>query len=119
MLILDDQKILSNFIDALSSKATKQSYLYALKKFMAFLKIEKYSDLLKLDVYESVRSFILFLKDKGYSTRTIKLKVFALRSFYEMNDVEGVKWKKLMRYRGEESDIHEDRAYTHEEIIKF
>ena len=34
-----------------------------------------------------------------------------------MNDVENIKWKKLKRFIGEEVPEHDDRRYTHEEIL--
>ena len=40
----------------------------------------------------------------------------SLKNFYEMNDVEDIKWKKLKRYAGEEQPKHEDRRYMVEEI---
>ena len=40
-----------------------------------------------------------------------------LRNFYEMNDIDNIKWNKLKRFVGETKAPHKDRAYTHEEIL--
>jgi site-specific recombinase XerD len=116
-----EQKVYSNFVDSIASTATKQSYIYALKLYMKFIKTDRYSDLFKGDIYENIKSFIIFLRNSNKSTRTIKVKLYALKSFYEMNDVDigYLKWKKLSKYKGEESNIHEDRSYTHEEIQRI
>ena len=33
-----------------------------------------------------------------------------------MNDVDNISWKKLKRFKGEETPTHEDRGYSHTEI---
>ena len=111
-----EQDIYSNFYDSIASKFTKSGYANTLKHFMIFSKIDKYSDLLSLpNIFDSIKSYILYLKDKGLSSRTITTKLFALKCFYEMNNIEDIRWKKLKRFRGEDN-INEDRGYTHEEI---
>ena len=116
-----DSKIFSNFYDSIGAEETKKSYFHSLKQFMAFLKVNKYSDLIppaksREEIYESIKSFILHLREKKVSTRTINLRLYALKSFYDMNDIEDIRWKKLKKYRGEETEINEDRGYTYEEI---
>lgn len=122
MLTLDkneESSIYSNFIDSIASKFTKSGYVNTLKNFMLFLKTDKYSDLTTMSqdrIFDSIKSYILHMKSTGLRSRTILIKLYALKCFYDMNDVEDIKWKKLKRFRGEDSDINEDRGYQHEEI---
>jgi site-specific recombinase XerD len=119
MQVLDESSIYSNFIDSIASKFTKASYVNSLKNFMLYLKIDKYSDLVTMphdQIYDSIKSHILFLRETKMSTRSITIKLYALKCFYDMNEIENIKWKKLKRFRGETSDVNEDRGYTHEEI---
>ncbi len=106
-------------LDDIASKFTKTSYANSLKNFMLYLKIDKYSDLVTMPhdrIYDSIKSYILFLRKNKMSTRSITIKLYALKCFYDMNDIENIKWKKLKRFKGEASDVNEDRGYTHEEI---
>ena len=42
--------------------------------------------------------------------------IYALKNFYDMNDIEDIRWRKLKRFRGEQTEPYESRRYTHEEI---
>ena len=69
------------------------------------------------DKEEKIKEYVLHLRSKQAS-KTQFVQLFAtLKNFYEMNDVEDIKWKKLKRFVGEEVPEHDDRRYSHEEIL--
>ena len=118
MQVLEDQ-LYSNFINSLKSPETKKGYSYALKRFMDFHSITQYSDLMLADKEERIKRYVIHLNDKGMSKSWFITLFAVLKNFYEMNDVEDIRWKKLKRYVGEEQPKHEDRRYTYEEIHKL
>jgi integrase len=50
------------------------------------------------------------------SPGTMKLRLAAVKTFFEINDFEGINWRKVKRYIGEFYRVAEDRPYTREEI---
>jgi integrase len=50
------------------------------------------------------------------SSSFLKMFLASIKNFFEMNDIENIRWRKLRRFMGEETPIHEDRAYSYEEI---
>lgn len=86
---------------------------------MRFHKIDKYSDLIYMpadQIYESVKSFIMEMRVRNLSTSSMNSRLAGIKYFYDINDIEGIRWRKLNRFKGEETPEHEDRAYTVEEI---
>ena len=67
-------------------------------------------------IFESIKSFILSMVERGCSTPNMDSHIYALKNFYDMNDIEDIRWRKLKRFRGEETEPHESRRYSHEEI---
>ena len=119
MLIQAEDRIYSNFINALKSPETKKSYSYALKKYMSYHSMANYSDLMLADKEQKIKEYVIFLNNRGVSKSWYMTLFASLKNFYEMNDVEDIKWNKLKRYQGEEQPKHEDRRYLHEEIHKL
>jgi integrase len=115
-LVLQENKLYSNFINSLRSPDTKKHYSYVLKQFMAFHKIDEYSTLMVMDKEEKIKEYVVYLVSQGASTSRFRILFAALKNFYEMNDVENINWHKLKRFMGEEVPKHEDRRYYHEEI---
>ena len=114
-LQVDEENLYSNFINSLKSERTKINYNYALKQYMAFHRFDKYSHLLS-NSEERIKEYVIFLNKNNASSTKFKLLFAALKNFYNMNDIENIKWYKLRRFQGEESPKFEDRCYTHEEI---
>src|SRR6185436_2118388 len=112
----EENRIYSNFINALKSPETKKSYAYALKKYMQYHSLSNYSDLLLSDKESKIKEYVIHLKEKGVSKSWFMTLFASLKNFYEMNDIENIKWRKLKRYQGEEQPKHEDRRYTYDEI---
>jgi integrase len=46
----------------------------------------------------------------------MKAKVAAVKTFFEMNDVMEINWRRIRKYIGEFYLISEDRPYTRQEI---
>ena len=76
----------------------------------------EYSSLMVTDREEKIKQYVLHLRSKEASKSQFKMLFSTLKNFYEMNDIEDIKWKKLKRFMGEEVPQHEDRCYSHEEI---
>ena len=49
--------------------------------------------------------------ERGCSTPNMDSHIYALKNFYDMNDIEDIRWRKLKRFRGEETEPHESRRY--------
>ena len=118
-MLVQQEVLYSNFINSLKSPETKKNYSYALKKYMDFHSMTKYSDLMLADREDKIKQYVIHLSNKGVSTSWFMLLFSSLKNFYEMNDVEDIKWRKLKRYVGEEQPKHEDRRYMDEEIHKL
>ena len=113
-----DKQVYSNFIDSLRSAKTKEVYDKALKVFMKFHNIESYSLLLgSQDIEDKIKQYMMNIRSRELSTSFMTIFLSAIKTFYEMNDIENIRWRKLKRFMGEETPRHEDRKYTHEEIL--
>lgn len=64
------------------SKLTVINYGKDLKLFLDFLKVEKITNIKKID-YKLIRSYLSFLYDKEYSKKTIARNISTLRSFFK------------------------------------
>lgn len=111
----EDKAVFSNFYDSLKTVKTQKNYLNCIQQYMRFLKTDSYSTLLEGNISENIKSWILDRRGK-VSSGAIDVHIYALQHFYEMNDVDNISWKKLKRFKGEETPTYEDRGYSHEEI---
>jgi site-specific recombinase XerD len=112
-----EEEIYSNFINSLRSQKTKDTYDNSLKVFMKFHNIESYSQLLESpDIEQKIKGYVLELVHRELSTSFKQIFMSAIKHFFEMNDIENIKWRKLKRFMGEKTPIHEDRRYEYEEI---
>lgn len=123
-----------NFTFSLKSKKTRSEYIRSLHYYMAWLKMDvlrgekdddndnnsNYDKLLHKDprlITSDIIGFIIYLKDnKKLSPATISAYIAGLRHFYNINDMEDLKWKKINSFKGEYYNVTEDRPYTREEI---
>jgi integrase len=111
----EDKEVFSNFYDSLKTAKTQTNYLNCIQQYMRFLKTDSYASLLDGNISENIKSWILDRRGK-VSSGAIDVHIYALQHFYEMNDVDNISWKKLKRFKGEETPTHEDRGYSHTEI---
>jgi integrase len=112
-----EDKIYSNFLHSLKSAKTKEIYNHALKQFMKFHHIENYTSLLAAsNIEDKIQDYIISVVNRQLSTSFIKIFLASIKNFFEMNDIENIRWRKLKRFMGEETPVHEDRCYRYEEI---
>jgi len=100
---------------------------------MKFHDIKDYSTLLKLgisittikngqiqtqtaEIEDKIKSYFVERIKNNISTSDMTGFLASLRKFYEGNDIENIRWRKLSGYMGEVTEKNEDRCYTHEEI---
>lgn len=110
---VDSAVVYSNFIDSLRAQRTKENYDGALKMFMKFHNITTYLQLLQMpipEVEEKIKTYILDSIIKELSTSFMKIFMAAIKNFFEMNDIENIRWRKLKRFMGEETPKNEDRC---------
>jgi len=112
-----------NFTQTIKSPKTRTNYIQSLKYYMKFSRVENYDDLLinadPKDIQRNIIMFIEFCKNKGLSSSTIKGYTASIKHFYESNDIEGLKWRKIIAHHPADQKVIDDRAYTHDELFKM
>ena len=84
---------------------------------MKFHNITTYTSLLQTsNIEDKIKVYILDIVNRELSSSTMKIFLAAVKNFFEMNDIENIKWRKLKRFMGEKTPENEDRCYSHEEI---
>ena len=116
MQFIKKEDLYSNFINSLKSPETKKEYSYFLKVFMRFHNITSFSNMLE-NPEQKIRVYLIETSKRNLSKTHFGIMLAALRNFYEMNDIDNIKWNKLKRFIGETKAPHKDRAYSHEEIL--
>lgn len=113
-----------NFVNGLKSKETKITFSKLFLKYLEYLGLtaeDNLADLLLQDkniIQNNIISYILKLKEEGYSYASMDLRLSAINSFFTMNDII-INRKRIGRYLGEHVKTIKDRAYTKEEIKKM
>jgi integrase len=119
---LGQQLSFIQFVNALHSKQTKDTYTRALNDFLGYAKIDP-DALIELDpkkLQTIIIAYIVDMKDKRHlSPNAMRVKLNALKTFLLMNDYVNINWTKVKRYCGEFYLKAEDRPYTREEIGKM
>jgi len=113
-------RIYFNFANSLRSQQTRQKYDYALKKFLLSNKIsiEQFITLPVIDIENLLIEYITKLKKEGLSTSYINVILASIKHLCVMNDIV-INVKKISKFIGEPTRLHEDRPYTHEEILQL
>lgn len=110
------------FVNALHSEKTKIIYTLAIDAFIKYTKLD-YDKILELEpkkVQAIIISYTMEMKqNKKLSPVSMKTYLAAIKTFFEINDYEGINWRKVKRYVGEFYTVGEDRPYTREEIKKL
>ncbi len=116
----------ANFINSLSSKATKDDYGMTIKDFMRFLGIPEgnYADLVegkdKNAIEIQIKSYLVYLRqERGVTYQTANHYLSAIKAFYYENSDFEFKWKRIKNHLGEDTGPAKkgkDRGYTLEEI---
>jgi integrase len=120
----------SNFVDSLRSAASRRTYTYCLRYYMAFRNSDDLDSIIAADLENpklaeaKLKDFILTIRQQHkISQAYLNLTMASLRHLYNMNDVL-LNWKKLSKFRFimEEPNADcqkKDRAYTNEDIQKM
>jgi integrase len=117
---LSESAAYADFINSIRSPQTKQVYIYSLKRYMRYLKLSSFDQLLHNDctpkVIESqIIDYIMSLRQDGIAYATIKYLIAPIFTLYSLNDVV-INRKKVARYLGEYKRVVKDSAYTTEQI---
>ena len=81
----------------------REQYLFLITKFAEHFKLDSLDSILTMSKEElkmKVEDYVILFKNNGKSTGYIRLILFALQSFCESNDYEGINWKKIRKLLG-------------------
>jgi hypothetical protein len=109
-----------NFINALSSPATRKGYENSLRRYLEHHKLKSPDDLLihadnPRYIESQIIDYIMTLRKDSVVYASIQFYVAPIFTFYQLNDVV-LNRKKVSRYLGEYKRIVKDNAYTTEQI---
>jgi integrase len=111
------QRLESNFINSISSKATKKLYEFCFNKYREFTKDNLIDD--HKTIENQIIDFIFSLKKRGLSQRSVKSYFVAISHFYIMNDIV-LNRKKINKFiNTDERKKSKNEAYTSEQIHKL
>jgi hypothetical protein len=65
---------------------------------------------------EKIEDYLIHLKNEDKNHSHMRNTTFAIQSFLESNDYEGINWKKIRKLLGRDEKSHNSRPYTTEEI---
>lgn len=114
------------FRASIKSKVTRKVWTIYLHNYMAYHKMQGYHELVgdegspnnsKL-IQTRLIQFINYKRDQGIRAQTIGGQLTALRKFYWINEIDGIKWDRVRAYLGEPTKAVDDKAYTHEQIAQ-
>ncbi|HXV87961.1 MAG TPA: hypothetical protein VD710_02590 [Nitrososphaeraceae archaeon] len=106
-----------NFINTIKLKHSKIVYRNNLRLYMKFLGIDDPELLLQVNAEESLKRYIIEMRDK-VSSATLHNRIASIYHFYDMNDIV-INKTKISKFKGEFKRVKHDRAYTREEIGQF
>lgn len=115
------------FTASISSPETRLGWTSSLHLYMAHHGMKSYPELVGDEgsvqnsrmIEARIIDYIAKRKEAGITSQTLANNLAALRHFYTMNDIDGIKWEKVRRYLGERIKTVDDKAYTHEQISKL
>lgn len=113
-------RVYFNFANSLKSPQTRLKYEYNLKKFLFSNKIsiDRFVSLPTKDIENMLIDYISKMKTEGLSTSYINVTLAAIKHLCIMNDIV-INARKISKFVGEPTKLHEDRPYTHEEILRL
>lgn len=117
-LVLQSEAYLQ-FINSLRSKETKKVYTLCLNDFLKYLDTtcEELIEQEPKPIQQKIINYVVDMRDnRKLSPNTISCRVSALQTFFQINDIEGINWSKIKKFKGEFYTVVEDRPYTREEI---
>lgn len=108
------------FEQAIRSEKTKKVYSYWLRKFMEYMGVKNYDELLLEDIKKlqtRLEEYLFELKKK-HSRATIEASFYAIDLFYSMNDVN-LNFKKIRKMFPPLEKRAGQEAYTTEDVEKI
>jgi integrase len=73
----------------------------------------------KTSLKEKIEDYLIHLKNQNKSPSHMRNITFAIQSFLESNDFEGINWKKIRKLIGKHGKSRNSRPYTTEEIKRM
>lgn len=111
-----------NVEDGLSSSRTKERYRDAFRLFLKYCQCDNPASLLDENprhLEHQIIQYINYLDQVKHLARgTINIAICAIFHFFEMNDVL-LNRRKINKFMPQNTQTHDDRAYTHEEISQI
>ena len=108
------------FENSIKTEETREKYFYYLKKFKEFYKLRDFDSIIQIPVGKlqiMVEDYVMDLK-KRVSPNTVPTPMYAIQSFFEVNDVE-LKWKKIKRLYPAKIKKTGSKAWTTKDIQKM
>jgi hypothetical protein len=111
----------ARFLNQEAAPQTKKLYDRFVRRFMAFLEVQTYDELIfknpeKKEKYtteelqERVEAFITLMKQDGLKRQTVLTSLWALHFFYVANDVNGINWESLAKKAPRDDVVNEKNA---------
>jgi integrase len=117
--VLQKSAAFVQFISSLHSKATKIKYTESLLDLLKYAN-QTCDQILKIppkQLQALLIQYIIDMRDnRKLAPNSIRQRVSALQTFFQISDVEGINWKKVKRFIGEFFKVAEDRPYSRVEI---
>jgi site-specific recombinase XerD len=97
---LETQVAYLQYVNSLRSRVTKVKYTEALTDFLRYFGVSA-DDVIDIPVKQLQAKLIQYtidMKDnRKLSPNTMKGRIAAIQTFFQMNDIEGINWKKVPR----------------------
>jgi integrase len=111
------QRYETNFVNSISSKATRKMYQFCFKKYREFTNDNLITD--SKTIENQIIDFLFSLKNRGLSQLSVKSYFCAIAHFYIMNDIV-LNRKKIIKFiNTDERKKHKNAGYTTEQLHKL
>lgn len=112
-----------NFVRYIRNPITRTVYVGRLKRFLNYCQVKDYDSLLfgndSRIIQSHVTDFLIHLQGLDLSSGTVANHRTGLKSFYEMNDVTNLNWRKISKVMSEHKKVANDRPYNRDEIARM
>ena len=110
------------FENYVHSPKTRELYSTLINMFLKFHGISSWDSVLQMEktsLKEKIEDYLIHLKNQNKSPSHMRNITFAIQSFLESNDFEGINWKKIRKLIGKHGKSRNSRPYTTEEIKRM
>ena len=87
------------FENYVHSDKTRSLYSVMIKSFCKYHDIPTWESILQMEknlLKEKIEDYLIHLKNQDYSHSHMRNSTFAIQSYLESNDFEGINWKKML-----------------------